>query len=140
MHRVCLLLALFLAACEDTDRASDSAWQSTIWVSTGTGSTTTTGSGTTPSTGSSGQSTSSASTVSTGTTTASTSTTTTVPVCTQAAATPGFLDQFQVPNDGMVSYCHDSAGQLTYVQTSVGTCMTHVGHVADIYPTTICTD
>lgn len=50
-----------------------------------------------------------------------------------------FLDSFNVPGDGMVFYCHNSGGP-NYVlhHSSTNSCLTHISHYNDIFPSTLC--
>jgi hypothetical protein len=59
--------------------------------------------------------------------------------CEWAAHVAGYLDQFQTPGDGLVWYCHNDGGPDTVFQESnVDSCLTHIAHSGDIFPTTIC--
>lgn len=59
-------------------------------------------------------------------------------VCDIAMQVAGWLDQYQVPNDGQVHYCHAGSGNYTLVTSSISSCMTHLGHNWDVFPATLC--
>ncbi len=84
---------------------------------TGTGITTTGGSGTTPGTWDTGD----------------------WDLCEWAEHIAGFLDAYNIDGDGKVVYCHQSGGPNYIMQdTSTAACLTHIAHLGDIFPTTIC--
>ena len=60
-------------------------------------------------------------------------------VCDWALHVAGFLDAYNTPGDGKVVYCHQSGGP-NYVMndTSNAACLTHIAHLGDVFPTTIC--
>lgn len=129
-----------LAACaQDPARATATP--------SGTTSTGTTSASTSTSTGSPQSTTFTAPTAGTpaGTTTgtptgtpAGSTTTNPATVCINAAAIPGFLDAIQVPGSGLVIYCHNSPGGLVMQNDPTLTCLTHISHAGDIFPTTLC--
>ena len=59
-------------------------------------------------------------------------------ICQNAALVAGFLDAYQTPNDGQVTYCHGTGGGYNYLNTSISACETHANHNNDIFPTTLC--
>ena len=59
--------------------------------------------------------------------------------CDWAQAVAGWLDGLQTPYDGRVLYCHSSSGtNFVFVDSDINSCLTHVGHAYDIFPTTLC--
>lgn len=59
--------------------------------------------------------------------------------CVQAESIPDWLDQFQVPNDGKVYFCHSGSGSsYTIVNSDISSCMAHLSHSHDVFPTTLC--
>jgi len=60
-------------------------------------------------------------------------------LCNWAEHVAGYLDAYNTPNDDKVVYCHKSGGPNYVMQdTSVSACLTHIDHLGDIFPTTIC--
>jgi len=60
-------------------------------------------------------------------------------LCDWALHVAGFLDAYNTPGDGKVIYCHQSGGPNYVMQdTSVSSCLTHIAHAGDVFPTTIC--
>ena len=60
-------------------------------------------------------------------------------LCDFASLVTGFLDQFQTPYDGKVIFCHSSSGNsYTQIDTNNSSCLTHINHAYDIFPTTLC--
>jgi hypothetical protein len=60
-------------------------------------------------------------------------------ICTTAANQLGYLDQFQIPDDGKVSFCHSEDGLIyDFINTSNSACLPHVTHTFDLFPTTQC--
>lgn len=59
--------------------------------------------------------------------------------CEKAASIAGFLDSYQVPGDGRVIYCHSGTGRhYTIIDTDISSCLPHLDHVADVFPSTLC--
>jgi hypothetical protein len=59
--------------------------------------------------------------------------------CLLAETIFGWLDQFQVPNDGKVYFCHSgTGGSYTIVNSDISSCQAHTSHPYDKFPTTIC--
>jgi len=60
-------------------------------------------------------------------------------LCDWALHVAGFLDAYNTPGDGKVIYCHQSGGPNYVMQdTSVSSCLTHIAHAGDVFPTSIC--
>jgi hypothetical protein len=64
-------------------------------------------------------------------------------VCDWASQIAGFLDQYNVAYDGKVVFCHATSGtgaSLSYTLNDVSNnaCLTHIGHLDDVFPTSIC--
>ena len=50
-----------------------------------------------------------------------------------------WLDQFQVPGDDRVYFCHSgSGGNYSMVGANVDSCLKHLDHPHDIFPATLC--
>lgn len=59
--------------------------------------------------------------------------------CEEALNFAEALDRYQVEGDGRVLYCHSSSGHnLVLVDSSIDSCLTHLDHRYDIFPTTLC--
>lgn len=59
--------------------------------------------------------------------------------CVVASNIADHLDPFQVPGDGRVRYCHrTSPGNWVMIETDISSCVPHIHHDLDIFPTTIC--
>ena len=71
-----------------------------------------------------------------------TSTTSTGNVCATVPQTipAGWLDAFQTPGNGLVLFCHWDPATNAYLTLNVATatCLTHIGHSLDLFPTTLC--
>ena len=50
------------------------------------------------------------------------------------------LDIMQVPGDGRVLYCHGGGGggHWTLVESDISSCLPHLQHEGDVFPTTGC--
>lgn len=60
-------------------------------------------------------------------------------ICEKAAALTITLDPFQTPSDGRVYYCHSGSGNsYNYIETDISSCLPHLNHDYDIFPTTGC--
>jgi hypothetical protein len=60
-------------------------------------------------------------------------------VCELAAATSGYLDAFETPGDGRVLYCHSGSGKsYVFVDSDIDSCLAHLDHRGDVFPTTLC--
>ena len=60
-------------------------------------------------------------------------------ICQHAADIDGYLDAFETAGDGKVLYCHSSSGKnYVLVESDIDSCLTHMGHKYDIFPTTLC--
>jgi hypothetical protein len=125
-----------------TVTTDDTGW---IWTTTDTEDTDTIGTGTGTTGTGTGTGTGGGDT-GTGTGTGTGGTTTTTPptgdeVCDLAAATglATALDPYQIPGDGRVVYCHSSAGNsYNYVESDISSCLPHINHNFDIFPSTGC--
>ena len=59
--------------------------------------------------------------------------------CEYAVQIDGYLDQFETAGDGRVLYCHSGSGHnYNLVESSVDSCIPHLAHIFDIFPTTLC--
>lgn len=59
--------------------------------------------------------------------------------CDKASRVTGYLDTFQVPDDGRVVFCHRQGGpHFTAIDTSISACMPHLDHTYDVFPSTLC--
>lgn len=60
-------------------------------------------------------------------------------ICTYAASLAGYLDRYQTAGDGHVLYCHSSGGSnWTFVDSNISSCLPHLNHAYDVFPTTGC--
>ncbi|MEZ4241082.1 MAG: hypothetical protein R3F59_33960 [Myxococcota bacterium] len=60
-------------------------------------------------------------------------------ICTAAAALASVLDPYQIPDDGRVFFCHGGGGtNLHYIETDISSCLPHIDHPSDVFPTTGC--
>jgi hypothetical protein len=60
-------------------------------------------------------------------------------LCNDAATLVGYLDQFQTPGDDRVLYCHSGAGgSWNFVESNISSCLPHLNHNFDVFPTTGC--
>jgi hypothetical protein len=60
-------------------------------------------------------------------------------ICQLAAALVIELDPYQTPDDGRVVYCHAGGGDnLHYIETDISSCLPHLNHPGDVFPTTGC--
>jgi hypothetical protein len=56
-----------------------------------------------------------------------------------AASLAGYLDPWQTPLDGRVYYCHSSSGSnWNFVESDISSCLPHINHNYDVFPTTGC--
>jgi hypothetical protein len=58
--------------------------------------------------------------------------------CEQAVELDGYLDQFEVPGDGRVFYCHSGSGNYVQIESNISSCLPHLNHSHDVFPTTLC--
>jgi hypothetical protein len=59
--------------------------------------------------------------------------------CERAANISGYLDRFQVAGDGRVLYCHSSSGRgFVVIASDISSCLPHLDHRYDIFPTSLC--
>jgi hypothetical protein len=58
--------------------------------------------------------------------------------CDIAVDLDGWLDQFQVAGDGRVYYCHAGSGNYTMVESNIDSCIKHLDHEWDVFPSTLC--
>ncbi|MCA9493359.1 MAG: hypothetical protein KC621_25685, partial [Myxococcales bacterium] len=59
-------------------------------------------------------------------------------LCERAAGLAGYLDQWQTAGDGRVYYCHSSSGNYTFVESDISSCLPHLNHNFDVFPSTGC--
>lgn len=60
-------------------------------------------------------------------------------LCDWADQIAGFLDGYNLAGDNKVVYCHATGGgNFNMVDSSVNSCLTHISHVDDIFPSTLC--
>jgi hypothetical protein len=60
-------------------------------------------------------------------------------ICEKAAALTITLDPYQVPEDGRVVYCHSGSGNgYNYIESDISSCLPHLNHDFDVFPTTGC--
>jgi hypothetical protein len=60
-------------------------------------------------------------------------------ICELAAALVIELDPYQTPGDGRVVYCHAGGGtNIHYIETDISSCLPHINHPGDVFPTTGC--
>jgi hypothetical protein len=60
-------------------------------------------------------------------------------ICEKAAALTITLDPYQTPDDGRVVYCHSgSGGGYNYIESDISSCLPHLNHDYDVFPTTGC--
>lgn len=60
-------------------------------------------------------------------------------ICELAAALALTLDPYQTPGDGRVVYCHSGSGSsYNYIETDISSCLPHLNHDHDVFPTTGC--
>lgn len=59
--------------------------------------------------------------------------------CTRAVELDGWLDQFQVQGDDRVLFCHSgSGGHYSMVEANIDSCLKHLRHPGDVFPTLLC--
>jgi hypothetical protein len=60
-------------------------------------------------------------------------------ICEKAAALTITLDPYQTPEDGRVVYCHSgSGGGYNYIESDISSCLPHLNHEYDVFPTSGC--
>jgi hypothetical protein len=60
-------------------------------------------------------------------------------ICEAAAALTITLDPYQTPDDGKVIYCHSSSGgSYNYIDSNISSCLPHLNHNYDVFPTSGC--
>ncbi len=60
-------------------------------------------------------------------------------ICESADALAGYLDPWQTAGDGRVYYCHSSSGSnWVFIESDISSCLPHLNHGFDIFPTTGC--
>jgi hypothetical protein len=59
--------------------------------------------------------------------------------CVLASEIDGYLDAFQTAGDGRVLYCHSGSGKsFVFVDSDIDSCLAHLDHRGDVFPTTLC--
>ena len=59
--------------------------------------------------------------------------------CQEAATLAGYLDPYQSADDGRVLFCHSGSGShYNLIETDISSCLPHLSHASDVFPTSGC--